>query len=160
MMSPRLNKIRHKRGSAMHAGRRIAVAVIKTVHTLIFGIIAVSVLHVFWAGVWGRPSRQTPVAAAIVLLEMAIFAGNRWRCPLTGLAERFGAESGRVTDIFLPRWVADRVPQIFTPPFVIGLAFLIGRWWRDRTQWTATARGGHGVGSEPAHSLLALIRLW
>jgi hypothetical protein len=68
----------------------------------------------------------------IVLLEMAIFAGNRFRCPLTGLAEGLGAESGRVTDIFLPLWVADRIPQLFTPPFAVGLAFLIGRWWGER----------------------------
>lgn len=116
----------------MELGRRVAIGAVKTLHTLIFATIALSVLHVFWAGVWGRPTRQTPVAVVIVLLEMAIFAGNRFRCPLTGLAEYLGAERGRVTDIVLPRWVADRIPQIFTPPFVMGLAFLIGRRWHER----------------------------
>jgi hypothetical protein len=116
----------------MGLGHCVAVGAVKTIHTLIFATIALSVLHVFWAGVWGRPTRQTPVAVVIVLLEMAIFAGNGFRCPLTGLAENLGAESGRVTDIFLPLWVADRIPQLFTPPFVMGLAFLIGRRWQER----------------------------
>jgi hypothetical protein len=35
--------------------------------------------------------------------------------------EAMGAENGRVADIFLPRWPADRIPQVFGPPLVIGL---------------------------------------
>jgi hypothetical protein len=50
-----------------------------------------------------------------------VFAVNGWRCPLRGLAEELGAESGRVSDIFLPRWFADRIPQLFTPPLLIGV---------------------------------------
>jgi len=46
---------------------------------------------------------------------------NRGRCPLTQLVEAMGAENGRVSDIFLPRWLADRIPQLVGPQLVIGL---------------------------------------
>ena len=44
----------------------------------------------------------------MVLIEGFILLANGWRCPLTVYAERLGAPSGSVTDLFLPRWLADR----------------------------------------------------
>jgi hypothetical protein len=59
------------------------------------------------------------------LTESLVFAVNGWCWPLRGLAEELGAESGRVSDIFLPRWFADRIPQLFTPPLLIGVLALL-----------------------------------
>jgi hypothetical protein len=44
-----------------------------------------------------------------------VFAGNGFRCPLTALAKRYGAESGSVTDIYLPDRFAHNIPAIHTP---------------------------------------------
>jgi hypothetical protein len=52
--------------------------------------------------------------------ETLVFAGNGFRCPLTQVAERLGAERGSVTDIYLPRWFARNLPAIYVP--LIGLA--------------------------------------
>lgn len=104
---------------------------VKLVHSMIFLSIASSILHIFYAGVTGRSSRWTGISLAVALGESLIFAGNGWRCPLTKVAEDFGAESGQVTDIFLPRWFADRIPQIFTPPLVIGTLALLWHRWRS-----------------------------
>ena len=57
--------------------------------------------------------------------ESLVFTIDRFQCPLRAVAEELGAESGQVTDIFLPRWFADRIPYIFTPPLVIGLLGLL-----------------------------------
>jgi MFS superfamily sulfate permease-like transporter len=114
--------------------RRLAVVAIKLLHTAAFAVISTSILYVFARGVCGRPTRWTRPAVAIVLAEMVVFAGNRWRCPLTGLAESLGAESGRVTDIFLPRWFADRIPELYTPPFIVGLLGLLWHHWRESTR--------------------------
>jgi hypothetical protein len=54
-----------------------------------------------------------------------VFVANRGRCPLTGLVEDLGGEHGQVSDIFLPRWCADRIPQLCTPPLVVGLLALL-----------------------------------
>lgn len=101
--------------------RRYAARGVKGLHTVLFAIISTCVLEVFRAGWLGRPTRATRPAIAVVLAESAVYAGFGLRCPLTGLAERWGEEKGRVTDIFLPRWFADRIPQIYTPLFVAGL---------------------------------------
>jgi hypothetical protein len=101
--------------------RRTSIVGVKLIHSAIFLVNVASILHIFWAGVRGRPSRWTGPALAAALTECAVFVANRGRCPLTGLVESLGAENGRVSDIFLPRWFADRIPQLFGPSLAVGL---------------------------------------
>lgn len=109
-------------------GRRIAA--IKVVHTGIFLTISASILHIFWAGVRNRPSPWTRPATGLAVGEVLVFLLNHGRCPLTDLAEDLGAEDGRVSDILLPRWFADRIPQLCTPPLLAGLVGLAWHAWR------------------------------
>lgn len=124
-----------------HRWEYLAAVALKAAHTAIFGLVSTSVLYVFAAGVLGRPRRWTRAAIVIVGVESMVFVGNGRRCPLTGLAERLGAASGRVTDIFLPRWFADRIPQIYTPPLVIGVLALLWRRGRGKRVRLGIARG-------------------
>jgi len=71
--------------------------------------------YVLWAGFVRRTDRRVAIAAAAVAGEIVIFAANRFRCPLTELAEHVGAERGTVTDIYLPRWFAHNLPAIHVP---------------------------------------------
>jgi hypothetical protein len=75
---------------------------------------------VLYAGFARRSDRRAGIAAGVVAAESLIFAGNGFRCPLTQVAERLGAERGSVTDIYLPRWFARNLPAIHVP--LIGLA--------------------------------------
>jgi hypothetical protein len=50
-----------------------------------------------------------------------VYAGNGFRCPLTGLAEELGAKRGSVTDIFLPKWLASNIARTYVPIFVAAL---------------------------------------
>lgn len=113
-----------KRQVARRGWRDVAILAIKVVHSAIFLLNATSVLHIFWVGVLNRRSRWTGVALVAALAESFVFVANRGRCPLTQMVEAMGAESGRVSDIFLPRWFADRIPQLFGPPLVVGLLTL------------------------------------
>lgn len=117
------------RTSRTASWRSAAVFGIKLIHSLIFLSIAASILQVFYAGVTNRSSRWTRFSLTLAVGECLVFAGNRFRCPLTGLAENLGAESGQVTDIFLPRWLADRIPWIFTPPLIAGILALLWHRW-------------------------------
>jgi hypothetical protein len=101
-----------------------AAFAVKVVHSMVFLSCAASVLHVFYAGVANRGSRLTNVALVIALGESLVFGCNGMRCPLRTLAESLGADSGQVTDLFLPRWFADRIPLFFTPLLVIGVVAL------------------------------------
>jgi hypothetical protein len=115
-----------------------AIVGVKLVHSAIFFLNSAAILHIFVAGVRGRPSRWTRSALAVAFTEVAVFVANRGRCPLTDLVEYLGAESGRVSDIFLPRWFADRIPQLCGPPLLIGV---LGLLWRRASQAVYTRPG-------------------
>lgn len=98
-----------------------ALVAIKAVHTGIWLGIESCVGYVLYAGLTGRSDRRTAIAAAVVGGESLIFLGNGCRCPLTGLAERCGATSGSVTDIYLPHWLATNLFRIHVPLIIIAL---------------------------------------
>ena len=117
-------------GHEIDLRRSSAIVAVKVVHSAIFLVNSAAILHVFVAGIRDRPSRWTGAALAVALTESAVFVANRGRCPLTQVTEGLGAESGRVLDIFLPRWFADRIPQFCTPPLLIGVLALVVNAWR------------------------------
>jgi hypothetical protein len=101
-------------------GSDAALRAVKAIHTLAWFSIEACMVYVLYAGFARRSDRRAGVAAAVVAAESLIFAGNGFRCPLTQVAERLGAERGSVTDIYLPRWFARSLPAIHVP--LIGLA--------------------------------------
>lgn len=115
------------------AGRRPGVLVaIKAFHTAVFFSIASLVLLFAWDGLRQRPSRRTGIAAAVALAEALAYASNNQVCPLTPLAEEFGAESGSVVDIFLPGWMSERIPPISGAVLLVGLAANLVALYRRR----------------------------
>jgi hypothetical protein len=96
----------------VHARR---LALIRGVHTVAWFSIESCVGYLLWSGVTGRSDRRAGAAAAVVAGECLVFAAGGFRCPLTGLAERAGATSGSVTDIYLPAWFARNLPAIHVP---------------------------------------------
>jgi hypothetical protein len=94
---------------------------VKAFHSLAFFVIQASICYLLYKGVRRQTDRKAGVAAGIAAAETLIYAGNRCRCPLTGLAESLGAERGSVTDLFLPQWLASNIAQIYGPLFAAGL---------------------------------------
>jgi hypothetical protein len=114
---------------------------IKAIHTLAWFSIEACMVYVLYAGFAGRSDRKARIAAGVVAGESVIFAANGFRCPLTQLAERLGAERGSVTDIYLPGWFAHNLPAIHAPLIVLA-GFLHARSLRHRRRRSprATAR--------------------
>jgi hypothetical protein len=102
-------------GPAADPLRRTVLAAVKLVHTVAWFSIEWCMVYVLWAGFRRRSDRRAALAAGVVASETLIFAANGFRCPLTGVAERIGAERGSVTDIYLPRWFAHYLPVIHVP---------------------------------------------
>jgi hypothetical protein len=125
--------------TARSRSRPAVVAAIKVVHTAAWLSIESCVAYVLWAGFARRSDRRAGVAAAVVAGEMLVFAGSGFRCPLTRLAERYGAEHGSVTDIFLPKWFAHNMPVIHAPLLVL-MTYLHARNLTD-PQRRSTGRG-------------------
>ena len=132
---------------------------IKGIHTAAFFVIAGSILVVFADGARGRPRRTTGVAAAIALSECAVFAANGFVCPLTPLAERYGAERGSVTDIFLPDVIARNLAWIATPILVVGLV-LNGRALAHRRRGRQSDCGRSERGGRPDDRSGAIRSSW
>jgi hypothetical protein len=103
----------------------LAINVIKSVHTLIFVGMGFCVLYILYSGLTGRVSRLTKVSFTVVSGEALIFFGNGQRCPLSDLAEDLGSAHGTVGDIFLPDWLARRIPQISSTLLAVSLIGLL-----------------------------------
>jgi glucose dehydrogenase len=100
----------------------LALRAIRIAHTAAFFVIAGCIAVFDWEGMRRRPGRRATLAASIAVAETLIYVSNNQVCPLTPLAEELGAESGTVTDLYLPRAVSDRVPVIGGSALIIGLA--------------------------------------
>jgi hypothetical protein len=104
---------------------------IRTVHSAIFLVELASILWLVVTGLAGRRDRSVAVAAVLVAGETAVFLANDGVCPLTPLAESYGAEDGRVSDIFLPDRLARTIP-VWSSALVALAVLLHLRAWRRR----------------------------
>ena len=118
----------------MPRSRRRRLAVIKALHTAVFLSELASILWLVVTGLVGRRDRSVALAAVLVSTESAVFVLNRGVCPLTPLAERYGAASGSVSDIFLPDVVARTIPIWASALVVIGAALHLRGLLRRRMQ--------------------------
>ena len=100
---------------------------IKLLHTAVWlffvaciiGLPIAAMVHQFrWAG----------ALAGLVLVECAVLAVNRCRCPLTGLAGRYTNDRSDNFDIYLPMWLARRNNEIFGAIFAIGGVIAVWQW--------------------------------
>jgi hypothetical protein len=101
---------------------RVVLPVIKAIHSLIFLSMVGSILYTLYSGLTNRVSRLTKASIALVIGEGLVYLTNDGRCPVTDLTEALGSEHGSVSDIFLPAWLAERIPILCSPLFAIGLA--------------------------------------
>ena len=90
--------------------RPLLLAATRSVHTAVFFAELGAILWLVVSGALGRRDRTVGIAAGLVGAEAAVFVLNDHVCPLTPLAERLGARSGSVSDIFLPDVVARTIP--------------------------------------------------
>ncbi len=99
-------------------------------HSLVFWFMLACLVYILYCGVTGTFNLFLLVALIAVLTEGVVLILNRWRCPLTALAEKLGAEKGSVTaDMFLPAVVARNTFRVSTILFVAELALLSVRYF-------------------------------
>jgi hypothetical protein len=123
---------------------------VKAVHTLAWFSIEACMVYLLYAGFAKRTDRRAAIAAIVVGGETFVFAANGFRCPLTDVAESLGAESGSVTDIYLPRWFAHNLPAIHVPLIVLAVYLHVRNLrWRRSAQLARTVQGGVASGFRP-----------
>jgi hypothetical protein len=98
------------------------IRTIQAVHSIVFWIELWAIGWLVVTGLMGRRDRSVVLAAGLVATEGVIWIANDRVCPLTPLAERYGAMSGSVSDIWLPDAVARTIPYWSIPLVVLGAA--------------------------------------
>ena len=97
---------------------------IKSLHTMVFILMSCSVIYVLYSGIVGSTGVLTWVAVSLLVIEVLAFTLNKCKCPLTQLAERYGAESGTVSSMFLPKLFVPHAINVFTFLGIIGLVLV------------------------------------
>jgi membrane-bound metal-dependent hydrolase YbcI (DUF457 family) len=98
---------------------RNKVFAIKLFHSFIFLFMVACLLYILYCAIARRYDWTLLLALVAVFLEGLALLLNRWRCPLTTLAEKYGAANGAVTDIFLPDWLTRHTFKITTIVVII-----------------------------------------
>lgn len=102
---------------------------IKLVHTLVWAFFA-SCIFAIPVFAWRGQFRVAAVLIAIVFLEVVVLLVNRWRCPLTNVAERYTDDRRHNFDIYLPEWVARHNKTIFGAIYAAGIITTVVLWSR------------------------------
>jgi hypothetical protein len=106
---------------------KVTIFQVKLAHTVIFWILSACVVYALVSGVADRITTWTWVAVGLVAVESVVLVAFGWTCPLTILAERLGDGHGAVADIFLPKWLADRIFPVCGTTYAIAVFVLLVR---------------------------------
>jgi hypothetical protein len=111
-------------GVERRSGRLLAI---KLLHTVIWAFLAFCIVALPATAVLHRFDWAAALTLA-VLLECAVLAVTRGRCPLTRLAAQYTEDREDNFDIFLPVWLARNNKMIFGGLFVAGEFFVLWCW--------------------------------
>lgn len=109
----------------MNSVNETKLTLVKSMHTLIWVVLATIVLFVLWSGITANISVYSWLAVAAVATEgivLLIFGGS---CPLTKVARRYSTSAKDNFDIYLPNWLARYNKQIFGTLFLVGLVLML-----------------------------------
>lgn len=97
---------------------------VKSIHTTIFIFMSACLIYILYSGITGTYNWTLLVAIGAILVEGLVLIINRWQCPLTNLARKYGDVKGSIADLFYPKWFAPHAFRFSTVLFIIGLIIL------------------------------------
>jgi len=100
------------------------LSLLRVVHALIFVVMVCASLFVAYAGIVDYRGPVLIGAAGLVAIEGAVLIGNRWQCPLTRLARRYGSAKGWALDAVLTENGARMALWLGGCAYALGLALL------------------------------------
>lgn len=100
------------------------VFIIKSIHSILFLLMVFCLFYVLYCAIVGTYNWTLLAAMGFIIVDGLSIVLNHGRCPLTTLAEKYGAENGAVTNIFMPMWCARYVFKFFMVLFAIEVIWL------------------------------------
>ena len=103
------------------------LAIIKLLHSAVWLFMAGCILLIPLTALQNR-FQLAAMLAAVIVIECAVLAMNRGKCPLTSFAARYTEDRSDNFDIYLPLWLARYNKMIFGSLFIGGIIFALFRW--------------------------------
>ena len=107
--------------------QRHALVMVKLLHTSVWAFFAGCIVALP-AAAWLRRLDWAVILTAFILIECAVMALNRGRCPLTDVAARCTAQNSPNADIYLPAWLAKHNKTLFGTLFVVNELLVLWQW--------------------------------
>ncbi len=82
------------------------LTLLKTVHTIIWIVMATANVTAFYLAFVGRFNTWFVVAVTLLGSEIVTIALNSWHCPLTDVMAKYTPDRKANFDIYLPEWLA------------------------------------------------------
>ena len=98
---------------------------IKLIHTAIYVFMTVCTAYIIYCGITGLRNGILFASIGFVFVEGLVLLLNKFQCPLTTLAIKYGENHERFSDIFLPRWFIPFIVPLYTALFLLGLALVL-----------------------------------
>ena len=102
---------------------------IKTVHTVVWLILASTTVYILYSGLFDDVTIYTWIAIAMIIGEGIVLLFFNWSCPLTVIARKYSDSQKDNFDIFLPNWLAKHNKTIFTAIFIAGVVLVLTRFF-------------------------------
>lgn len=106
------------------SGNHRMLRLVRAIHTAIYLLMVVSILHALYAALTGTYDPLLPLSLTIVTVECVVFAANGMKCPLTALARRYGDVTGHVCDTLFPEWCTRYTFRVFGTLFFLAVIIL------------------------------------
>ena len=100
------------------------VFVIKSIHLALFIFMSICLFYILYCAISRTYDWTLFTAIGFILIDGLSIALNRGRCPLTTLAEKYGAENGAVTHLILTPFCARYVFKFFGVLLVVEVIWL------------------------------------
>lgn len=107
------------------------LAAVKLLHTVVWVFFVACIVGIPAAAAFGQ-FRWAAIFTALVMLECAVLAFNRGRCPLTDAAAMYTSDRHDNFDIYLPLWLARHNKCIFGTLFLLGAVYAFAAWLSAR----------------------------
>jgi hypothetical protein len=101
--------------------------IIKLIHTIIWFIFVSAIMYVCYAGAFDKINGLVWFCIGTVLFECVVLLINKWKCPLTSIADKYTDNRSANFDIFLPEWLAKYNKILFSLIFLVGLLLVLWR---------------------------------
>ncbi|MFC1908275.1 hypothetical protein ACFLXD_00140 [Chloroflexota bacterium] len=100
------------------------LVLIKMIHTVIFVFMSSCLVYLLYSGITRTYNWALFFAIGAIFIEGIVLLFNRFQCPFTTLARKYGDKDGSITDMFYPKWFVPYVFRFSTILFAIGLIIL------------------------------------